>query len=144
MEIRKLKNKEIEEALKLVWEVFIEFEAPEYCREGVEEFKNFLNDKAEISHLCLYGVLEEQRIIGILAMRDCHISLFFVKKEYHRKGIGKALFKYMKNDTGKCRFTVNSSPYAIRIYEKLGFMPKDIEQVTNGIRYTPMIYGNFK
>ena len=36
--------------------------------------------------------------------------------------------------------TVNSSPYAAKIYRKLGFVDTDTEQVTNGIRYVPMKY----
>ena len=35
---------------------------------------------------------------------------------------------------------VNSSPYAVDVYHKLGFTDTDKEQMTNGIIYTPMIY----
>lgn len=142
MEIRKVENDELKEALELVWEVFKEFEAPEYCREGIEEFRNFLNNKTEIEKLVMYGAFQNKMVIGVLAMRSDHISLFFVNKEYHRKGVGKTLFNYMKEHSDKNRFTVNSSPYAVKIYKKLGFIPRDIEQITNGIRYTPMIYEN--
>ena len=38
MEIRKLHKPEYEAALALVWEVFLEYEAPEYSKEGVDEF----------------------------------------------------------------------------------------------------------
>lgn len=34
--------------------------------------------------------------------------------------------------------TVNSSSYAVPIYHKLGFGYTDVEQLTDGIRYTPM------
>lgn len=34
--------------------------------------------------------------------------------------------------------TVNSSPYAVGAYEKPGFFDTDIEQVMNGLRFTPM------
>lgn len=33
---------------------------------------------------------------------------------------------------------VNSSPYAVPIYHKLGFVDTDTEQLSDGIRYTPM------
>ena len=39
-------------------------------------------------------------------------SDFFVKKEYHRKGIGRKLFEAMLNDCDEKRITVNASPYA--------------------------------
>ena len=38
MEIKKLEKKEINKALKLVWDVFLECEAFNYNRRGVEEF----------------------------------------------------------------------------------------------------------
>lgn len=38
------------------------------------------------------------------------------------------------------RMTVNASPYAIPVYRKLGFIDIDVEQVINGIRFTPMVY----
>ena len=88
-----------------------------------------------------YGAFDNDELVGTLAMRDVnHISLFFVKESYHRKGIGKKLFETMKNDYDKHDFTVNSSPYAVEIYERLGFQKTDCEQITNGIRYTPMRY----
>ncbi|WP_460645598.1 GNAT family N-acetyltransferase [Lacrimispora brassicae] len=36
--------------------------------------------------------------------------------------------------------TVNSSPYAVEIYHKLGFVDTDTEQLVNGIRFIPMEY----
>lgn len=34
--------------------------------------------------------------------------------------------------------TVNSSPYAVPVYEKLGFHATGSEQTVNGLRFTPM------
>ncbi len=142
MEIRKAEDGEIKEALDLVWEVFMEFEAPDYCDEGIKEFENFLHDKAEIDKLLIYAAFIEKKIVGVLAMRENHISLFFVNKDHHRQGIGKSIFKSVKENYCNKKITVNSSPYAVNIYKKLGFVAKDHEQVTNGIRYTPMFYEN--
>ena len=64
-----------------------------------------------------------------------------LKSEYHRQGIGRQLFEKMLSDyqmQGVGVFTVNSSPYAVEVYRKLGFEPTDDECITNGIRYTPM------
>ena len=36
--------------------------------------------------------------------------------------------------------TVNSSRYAVGFYHKLGFTDVEKEQLTDGIRYTPMKY----
>ena len=43
LEMRTLKEAELPEAMKLVWEVFLEFAAPEYSRQGIEEFRSFLS-----------------------------------------------------------------------------------------------------
>ena len=79
--------------------------------------------------------------MGTLCMREPqHIGGFFVKADHHRKGIGRALFETMRKDYDKQEFTVNSSPYAVKVYERLGFQATDTEQVVNGLRFTPMIY----
>ncbi len=54
------------------------------------------------------------------------------------------LFETMRADDDGDVFTVNSSPYAVEIYRRLGFAPTDHEQITNGIRYTPMKYTGSK
>lgn len=84
---------------------------------------------------------EGNQLVGTLCMREPqHIGGFFVKADYHRKGIGRALFETMRRDYDKQEFTDNSSPYAVKVYEHLGFKANDNEQVVNGLRFTPMIY----
>lgn len=141
LKIKKLAKKDIAAALSLAFSVFMQFEAPEYPPEGVEEFKRTLADESYIGSLKIYGAFENGELVGVLAMRaPQHISLFFVKAEYHKKGIGRKLFERMKKDFQGGEITVNSSPYAVKIYERLGFAATDAEQRTNGIRYTPMKY----
>ena len=138
-ELRRLSPEQLPDALSLVWEVFSRFEAPVYAAEGIAEFRNTLNDREKISRMTFYGAFQEDALVGVLAMRPLrHISLFFVKAEYHGRGIGRKLFEAMRRDYEEQVFTVNSSPYAVEIYRHLGFVPTGDEQVTNGIRYTPM------
>ena len=142
MDLRKLKDTEVNEALELVWKVFLKHEASDYAKEGVEEFKSILENKEFIAKLVLYGAFDNNKIVGVLAMRKPqHISLFFVDENYHKKGIGRSLFELMKQDYEEKEFTVNSSPYAVEVYKHLGFVPTSSEKTTNGIRYTPMKYG---
>ena len=61
------------------------------------------------------------------------------KAERGRQGTGRALFERVCQDNPFDTMTVNSSPYAVPIYHRLGFTDTDVEQVTNGLRYTPMI-----
>ena len=148
--IRKLKTSEIEEALNLVWKVFEEFEAPDYSDEGVQEFKNFIVpenyiDKILKSELIMWGCFIDTKIVGIITIRPpCHIALLFVDKTFHRKGIARSLFNtvldHYKKTSEYTEMTVNSSPYALEVYRRLGFVDTDTEQLKNGIRFVPMKY----
>jgi len=146
--IRKLETSEIEEALNLVWKVFEEFEAPDYSDEGVQEFKNFIVpenyiEKLQKTELIMWGCLIDTKIVGVITSRPpCHIALLFVDKEYHKKGIARSLFNkvldYYKETSDHTEITVNSSPYALEAYRRLGFIETDTEQLKNGIRFIPM------
>ncbi len=142
MEIVKISKEKLQEAMALVWEVFREFEAPDYSQEGVDEFKRFIDAQMEHLTIEMYGVCEEGDLQGIIATRNegGHIALFFVKKEYHGQGVGKNLFLHIITLCPGNDITVNSSPYAAKIYRRLGFLDTDEEQLTNGIRYIPMKY----
>ena len=48
MEIKEIKDFQMKEALELVWKVFLEFEAPDYTKEGIAEFKKTIDDKTWI------------------------------------------------------------------------------------------------
>lgn len=127
-------------ALSLVWDVFLEFEAPEYSEAGVNEFYKSIHDKAYLQQICMYGAFLDDKLVGVIAARNekSHIALFFVDGKYHRQGIGRKLFEVTKANCNSDKMTVNSSPYAVSIYAKLGFCQTDKEQVVNGIRFTPM------
>ena len=139
--VRRLNADEKQSALDLTWEVFLQFEAPEYSKEGIDFFRANLDDEERTRALKFYGAFDGGQLVGTLCMREPqHIGGFFVKADHHRKGIGRALFETMRKDYDKQEFTVNSSPYAVKVYEHLGFQATDKEQVVNGLRFTPMIY----
>jgi len=91
--IRKLRQEEIAEALSLTWNVFQQYEAPDYTQEGIEEFYKSIHDEKYLSELCWYGAFVQDDLVGVLATRNAgtHIALFFVEGKYHRQGIGKQL-----------------------------------------------------
>lgn len=149
MKIIKLTEKDLPEALMLVWSVFNEFEAPEYHPEGVKEFREFITYDNIIGMyrnqvLAFWGCFIDDGLVGVIAAKNTnHISLLFVKKAYHRQGIAKNLFLVVLRDCidkEHTSITVNSSPYAKEAYLHLGFTATDSEQVKNGIRYIPMVY----
>ena len=151
--IRKIKPSEVEEALALAWEVFEQFEVPDYPPEGAATFRMDIIDNPVFREKCaagecpIYAAFDGDKIVGIMGMRSSktHINLVFTKKEYHHQGIASALFRYLladrlKEDPSLREITLNSSPYGKGFYLHLGFVPVDTEQMVNGIRFTPMRY----
>jgi GNAT superfamily N-acetyltransferase len=148
--IVKLKKNEIKNALELVWTVFQEFEAPDYSIQGIEEFRKFISydsmiEQFETEKIVFWGCKVDNELTGVIVTRGMnHICLLFVKKEFHRRGIAKRLFYTVLE---KCKsvnsfntITVNSSPYAVEVYQRLGFVDTEKEQTVNGMRFTPMMY----
>ena len=139
IEVRPLQPAEMPEALALIERVFMVFEAPEYSEEGIKTFLTFIRDANAVSALTFYGAFEEDLVRGVLATRgSSHIALFFVDAAHQNRGIGRALFSAAWNACRADGMTVNSSPYAVEIYRRLGFEPVSGEQLRDGIRYTPM------
>ena len=152
--ISEIEIDDLDKALRLVWGVFLAYEAPDYVDEGIMEFKQYIEQGSIRQKLMENQLLmwvckdkdlidENRQIKGVLATRPpCHISLLFVDGEYQRKGIARALLGHMV-DYYRARYdyteiTVNSSPYAKEAYHRLGFSDTDTEQTVNGIRFTPM------
>ncbi len=142
MIVRLLQKEETEAALRLAWQVFTEYESPDYATEGTDEFKKALNDEKYLAGIRYYGAFDGDRLAGILGIREekAHICFFFVDGTYHRRGIGTRLFERMREDYTGRTVTLNSSPYGLPFYKALGFIPTDKEQTINGIRFTPMVF----
>ena len=143
MEIREIKLVERSNALDLVYNTFMQYEAPDYTKQGVETFQDsVINNIVYLNNILLYGAYEGDNIKGVIATRNQgnHIALFFVDGKFHKQGIGKTLFYEVLQKSTSNEVTVNSSPYAVKIYQHLGFVKTAPEQITNGMRYTPMIY----
>lgn len=140
--IKELSPEEIPAALDLVQRVFMEYEAPDYSDEGIHEFFGSLCDENYLSKLKMYGAFSEGELLGVIATRSLgmHIALFFVDGKYHRRGIGRALFETVLKACPAEIMTVNSSPYAVPIYRRLGFRETDTEQTVNGLRFIPMTF----
>lgn len=151
--IRKITSNEVESAMHLALEVFMQFEAPDYHPSGIETFKKDIVENPEYlknakSGICpIYGAFDGNQIVALMGMRSSktHINLVFTKKEYHRKGIARAIFLYLLDDILQENpsleaLTLNSSPYGLPFYTAIGFKPLSEEQEINGIRFTPMKY----
>ncbi len=143
MEIRPISNRNLSDAVKLVADVFMKFEAPDYSEEGVRAFfDTALNNPEFLSRLAVLGAYTDEKLVGIIATRNEgeHIALFFVDGEYQGQGIGRKLFETVLKNSSSRELSVNSSPYAKEIYHHLGFEDANAQQVVTGIRFIPMIY----
>ena len=147
--IRELKDDDIQEAMELVWCVFEEFEAPEYSDEGIENFKLFIEcnsiiERINSGRMKMFGYFIDDKLVGIVGVREIkHISLLFVDKDFQKRGFARQLFQkalnFCKEESRELKeITVNSSPYAVDVYHKLGFVDTDIEQIVDGICFIPM------
>lgn len=140
--IKKLDKTELYTALSLVWKVFCEYEAINYPESGKQTFYDAIHSEDYLDMLTAYGYYENEKLIGIIATRNKgrHIALFFVDGEYHGQGIGRSLWNAVLTENAAESITVHSSLYAVKVYEKLGFIQTDGTKTDGGIRYVPMIY----
>lgn len=75
MEVVRISSDCISIALDLALEVFMEYEAPVYSQEGIDEFKSFIYANRVNSKLSFYGAYEVAELVGMIAIRDYqHIS----------------------------------------------------------------------
>jgi len=148
--IKEVGKDEIKQALDLVNRVFSEFVAVDYSEQGNKTFNDYLKVKYEeviydvqTGHKRIWGYYQDDEIVGVIATRDIsHIALLFVDKKHHRQGIAKQLYNTVLSEIRENRditqVSVNSSPYAVAVYEKLGFIKTDEQQEKDGIIFVPM------
>jgi len=149
--VKEVADKDVKRALDLVNAVFSEFVAVDYSEQGKSTFKSYLKNKLQdvsadlkSNRKKMWAYYQDDEIIGVIATQDTsHISLMFVDKAHQRKGIAKHMFRavledLMENDD-VTQITVNSSPYAVTVYEHLGFTKTQEQQEKDGILFIPMV-----
>ena len=149
--VNELTIDEIDFISNMVDNIFNEFVGKDYSVEGNNTFKDYIKPKNILNRITdkssqFYTAKMKNEIVGIMEIKNKdHISLLFVKKEFHCKGIGKYLFEHYLNKSKRENteikiITVNSSIYAEKIYSKLGFIKTNEIQEKDGIKYIPMEY----
>ena len=146
--LRPIRDKEWGDAMALVWRVFLQFDSDSYSAEGIDNFYKFITD--DILYMMfkqgvykIFACLDGPEIRGVISARNTnHISLLFVDEKYQHQGIARALVRYLCDflliKEGESFVTVDSSPYAVGFYHKIGFKDTAEEQKKDGIVYTPM------
>jgi ribosomal protein S18 acetylase RimI-like enzyme len=137
-------SKEISELITGLSEKFI---TEEFSSRGKDHLLSTMTSQSIEKYMrssYRYHVAEtDNRLVGVVAVKDNkHLYHLFVAEQYQRRGIAKKLWKVAmeigvsKGNTGE--FTVNSSAYARRIYEQLGFVKYSGSQVKNDVVFYPM------
>ena len=63
--VRQINNKvEITEALSLIWETFLQFEAPDYSNEGVKSFQDFIENEDIVAFIGYGRLKNEYKVIS--------------------------------------------------------------------------------
>ena len=139
MEIRKVDSLD-SKVLGLIRRTFLRFEAPDYTEEGINTFFAFIYNFEQMKQLNMFGAFFMGELVGDIGVKQhfSHICLFFVEENFQRQGVGRKLWEHILSRSHASTITVNSSPYAVDVYHHLGFYDLNTEQLTDGIRYTPM------
>lgn len=144
---RLIKPGEEEKTFAMIDRGFKAYVRDDFTSEGVEEFYRAIRImvfERPSNHFIVVAESNSQ-IVGMIDVKEnYHISIFFVEPSYIGKGIGRGLLSHAimlckKNNPDFNELDVNSSPWAVPVYGKLGFEPSGPEQESHGIRYTRMI-----
>lgn len=147
MFIRPIDDADIPAVAKLMRSLSAEFithegsveAAATFARENDEDgLRGFI--RAGIAY---YVAERDGAVAGFIAVRDRqHLYHMFVARPYHRQGIAKAMWRHARVAAVEAGnpgvFTVNSSNYALPVYEALGFVRTAPTQFKNGLYYNPM------
>lgn len=136
-----------EAAIAVAWITFQQISAQVCDEEGARGFRDGLTStqlyidflQGEYPLFCAY---QGKKVVGMLVLKNmAHISLFFVKKEFQGKGIGRELLAaciaYCK-EHGVSDLTVNAAPTGMSFYLANGFEALAGERFEGGLRFTPM------
>jgi GNAT superfamily N-acetyltransferase len=141
LEYRDMAADEAQAVLDLVMRGFDELVRPDFSDEGASEFTrtatSFVIDHPAGHHITVAE--SDGELVGMIDVRDrSHVCLFFVDTRSRRRGIGRGLLESALGAESPT-LTVNSSPWAVPVYECLGFVSAGPEIERNGIRAVPMV-----
>jgi GNAT superfamily N-acetyltransferase len=154
LEYRLMKRGEETEVCHLVVRVFDEFVAPQFSREGVQEFRRYADPhlfllRSRWNHFVLLAVTQKE-IAGMIEVRDDgHVTLLFVDERFQGAGTGRELLRRgleicLIRNPKLSAATVNSSPNAVGVYERLGFHRAGPERAEDQVRFVPMVLDLFR
>jgi GNAT superfamily N-acetyltransferase len=144
MRIRPLLPTDIASIARLLATLADEFIVADVAPDAAASFLKEQDAAAIAAHVAagmVYHVADGGHgIAGFIGVRDrSHVYHMFVDRAWHRRGIARTLFDAAREAAGDpAVFTVNSSNYAVPVYEALGFVRTMPQQSRNGIAFNPM------
>ncbi|WP_170851016.1 GNAT family N-acetyltransferase [Collimonas sp. OK607] len=114
---------------------------------GAEQFLASVSTEAEARYISdpryLYiAAFAGEVLAGFITIRDrCHISHLFVAPQFQRQGLATRLWQAALSSAPDLElegFTVNSSPFALPVYERFGFVKTGPKIEKHGICFVPM------
>lgn len=137
---------EINQLIKTVYDEFVSID---YSAEGNKTFYEWIHPEKiksrQQGERNIIVAKSNGKIVGVIEIRNNnHISLLFVDKLFQKLGIAGRLLsasinESLKRDVSLDTYEVYSSPYAIPIYYRLGFVAVGGLQEKSGIKYQTMI-----
>ncbi|SFN65263.1 GNAT family N-acetyltransferase [Proteiniclasticum ruminis] len=147
MNVRLLHGHEVEKALLLIREVFLQTESRGLSQRAVDSFLNmqtrdaFLQILSDEKTVFLGAFDEELDLVGVLCAEGFFLTHLYVKRR--GKGIGKALYTFYEEilisrmEEGEV-IRLNATLSSVPFYEALGFTLKEEVQEIYGISFVPM------
>lgn len=113
---------------------------------GAENFILSISPEAIRSHIInpnfhYICALQGTTIAGVAALREGkHLFHLFVASTFQRQVLARQLWLALKATASPSteEFTVNSTPYAVPVYERFGFVATGPKVEMNGIAFVPM------
>lgn len=125
MIIRKAEKQDMDEVMDIWLQGNLEahdFVSPEYWKQNFDMVRELMPESE------LYVAETDGIVCGFLGMQEHYIAGLFVKKEYRKRGVGKALLDQMKAfRTHLCLSVYENNYRAVEFYKKSGFGIQNVQ-----------------
>jgi ribosomal protein S18 acetylase RimI-like enzyme len=147
MLIRPLEDSDIPAVARLLHALAQEFIVHESSPEGAATFLRENDEEAIQAYVArgmVYHVAQAgDELAGFIAMRErSHLFHLFVDQRWQRQGVAQRLWQAAQATALEggplAAFTVNSSNYALPVYEAFGFVRTAPMQCVKGLYFNPM------